>query len=338
MSTIIKTSMIKKSMSNIIVMGECMVEFGRAAGSSGGNTNESLTVKNLYKKSFAGDVFNTGIYIKRCVKEQANVNFLTAIGSDENSKEMLSMMEKESLDTSLVYQSTSAQMGLYLINVDDEGERSFSYWRETSAAKQVVRFLSDDLDNPALKHVDSFFFSGISIAILSEGDRQKLWRFIVELKAAGTKIIFDPNYRPTLWSSLNETRAAYAAAFELADIALPGVDDHMVLYNAKNAEDVATFLEQFAIDEIIIKNGSQGMLLSVDGKRSYIDVDPVKNVVDTTSAGDAFNGAYLSARLLGKGAEQSAKFAANVSACIIQHKGAIVDEAVFNQQLIDYPM
>jgi len=318
------------STSNIIVMGECMVEFGRAPSNS--------SEQNLYKKSFAGDVFNTGIYIKRCVKEHANVNFLSAVGTDENSKEMLTMMEKESLETSLVYQSNSAQMGLYLINVDDEGERSFSYWRETSAAKQVVRFLSDDLANPALKNVDSFFFSGISIAILSEGDRQKLWRFIVKLKAAGTKIIFDPNYRPTLWSTLNETRAAYAAAFELADIALPGVDDHMVLYNAKNAEDVAGFLEQFAIDEIIIKNGSQGMLLSVNGIRSYIDVDPVENVVDTTSAGDAFNGAYLSARLLGRTAEQSANFAAKVSACVIQHKGAIVDETVFAQQLIDYPM
>jgi len=320
----------KQSISNIIVMGECMVEFGRAAGCSSND--------NLYKKSFAGDVFNTGIYIKRCVKEQANVNFLTAIGRDENSNEMLAMMEDESLETNLVYQSTSAQMGLYLINVDSDGERSFSYWRETSAAKQVVRFLNDDLDNPALENVDSFFFSGISIAILSEADRQKLWRFIFKLKAAGTKIIFDPNYRPTLWSTLNETRAAYSAAFELADIALPGVDDHMVLYNAKNAEDVAGFLEQFAIDEIIIKNGSQGMLLSVNGIRSYIDVDPVENVVDTTSAGDAFNGAYLSARLLGKSAEQAANFAAKASACVIQHKGAIVDEAVFAKHLLDYPM
>jgi len=319
-------------MKNIAVLGECMVEFGRAGD------NSSATQSNLYKKSFAGDVFNTGIYIKRCVKDQAKVNFLTAIGKDENSHEMLAMMENESIESNLVYQSSSAQMGLYLINVDSEGERSFSYWRETSAAKQVVRFLCEDLDNPALRDVDSFFFSGISIAILSDADRQKLWRFIFKLKATGTKIIFDPNYRPTLWSTLNETRAAYASAFELADIALPGVDDHMVLYDAKNAEDVASFLEQFAIDEIIIKNGSQGMLLSVDGQRSYIDVDPVKNVVDTTSAGDAFNGAYLSARMLGKSAEQAANFAAKVSACVIQHKGAIVDETVFSQQITDFPM
>jgi len=313
-------------MSNIIVMGECMVEFGRA--------DEA----NLYKKSFAGDVFNTGIYIKRCVKEQANVKFLTAVGNDENSREMLAMMERESLDTSLVYQSSTAQMGLYLINVDSEGERSFNYWRETSAAKQVVKFISDDINNPALSQVDSFFFSGISIAILSEGDRQKLWRFILKLKASGTTIVFDPNYRPTLWTSMNETRAAYAAAFELADIALPGVDDHMVLYNAKSAEDVAEFLEKFSIREIIIKNGEQGMLLSIDGIRHHVNVEPIKHVVDTTSAGDAFNGSYLSARLLGKSPEQAALFASKVSGCVIQHKGAIVDKTVFAQQLIEFPM
>ncbi len=313
-------------MSNIIVMGECMVEFGRAGDF------------NLYNKSYAGDVFNTGIYIKRCVKERATVKFLTAVGNDENSNEMLEMMALESLDSSLVYKSSSAQMGLYLINVDNEGERSFNYWRETSAAKQVIKFINDDFENPAFSEVDSFFFSGISIAILSESDRQKLWHFILKLKASGTTIVFDPNYRATLWTSINETRAAYAAAFELADIALPGVDDHIALYNATNASDVAEFLESFSIDEIIIKNGAQSMLLSIRGERHLIDVKPVKNVVDTTSAGDAFNGGYLSARLLGRTPKQAALFAAKVSGCVIQHKGAIVDRTAFDQQLVDHPI
>lgn len=80
------------------------------------------------------------------------------------------------------------------------------------------------------------------------------------------------------------------------------------------------------------------MLLCVKGERSYIKVTPVDNVVDTTSAGDAFNGAYLSARMLGKTTKQSANFAAKVSACVIQHKGAIVDKAIFSQHLIDFPM
>jgi 2-dehydro-3-deoxygluconokinase len=313
-------------MNNIIVMGECMVEFG-STGKDG-----------LYRKSFAGDVFNTGIYIKRSVKEQANVKFLTAIGSDKNSNEMLIMMKQESLDTSLVHRSKSAQMGLYLIDVDCKGERSFSYWRETSAAKQMVQFLNHSSTIENIEQTKLFFFSGISIAILTEIDRQILWRFIDRLKASGTKIVFDPNYRPTLWSSIKETNNAYEAAFELADIALPGVDDLSALNNVKSAEDVADLLEKYCVDEIIIKNGSQGILLSLNGERSYIDVEPVENVVDTTSAGDAFNGAYLSARLLGQSAERSARFAAKVSACVIQYRGAIIDKDVFSQHIKNNPM
>lgn len=313
-------------MSNIVLMGECMVEFG-SAGEPG-----------LYRQKFAGDVFNTGIYIKRCVKDAANVQFLSAVGNDSISEQMIAMMDDESLDSSLLYKSSSAQMGLYLINVDDDGERSFTYWRDTSAAKQVIDFLKNDGGSQRLAGSDLFFFSGISIAILSPSDRTQLWRYISELKAGGTKIVFDPNYRPTLWSSLDETRASYATAFSLADVALPGVDDHIVLYDAKNAEDVADFLEQIGVGEIIIKNGSQGMLVSVNGERTYIDVDPVKTVVDTTSAGDAFNGGYLSARLMDRSVQQAAIFASKVSACVIQHKGAIVSKAAFNQQLVDYPL
>ena len=313
-------------MSNIVLMGECMVEFG-SAGEPG-----------LYRQKFAGDVFNTAIYIKRCVKDATKVQFLSAVGNDSLSDQMISLMDDESVDSSLLYRSSSAQMGLYLIKVDDEGERSFTYWRDTSAAKQVVELLKNDGGSSRLADSDIFFFSGISIAILSPQDRTQLWHYISELKAGGTKIVFDPNYRPTLWTSLDETRTSYAHAFSLADVALPGVDDHMVLYDAKNAEDVAGFIEQFAISEIIIKNGAAGMLVSVNGERTYIDVDPVKTVVDTTSAGDAFNGGYLSARIIGRSVQQAAVFASKVSACVIQHKGAIVSKEAFNQQLADFPI
>ena len=313
-------------MNNIVLMGECMVEFG------------SVGEPGLYRQKFAGDVFNTGIYIKRCVKEAANVQFLSAIGNDQLSENMVQMMDDESLDSSLLYRSSSAQMGLYMINVDDEGERSFSYWRSASAAKQVLSLLKDDGGVSRLTNCDIFFFSGISIAILSSEDRVQLWRYLRELKAGGTQIVFDPNYRPALWSSLEETRKSYAQAFALAAVALPGVDDHAVLYGAKNADDVADYLEQLGVKEIVIKDGAASMLLSINGQRTVINVEPVKVVVDTTSAGDAFNAGYLSARILGKCTHQAAMFASKVSACVIQHKGAIVSKNVFSQQLNDFPM
>jgi len=313
-------------MNQITLMGECMVEFGSAAQ------------PKHYKQGFAGDVFNTAIYIKRCMADKAQVKFLSAIGNDALSDEMLCQMQTESLDTSLVYKTDSAQMGLYLINVDDQGERSFTYWRDTSAAKQTIKLLADNGGIECLSAPNIFFLSGISIAILPQADRVLLWHYLAQLKSEGTLIVFDPNYRPALWSSIEETKQAYNLAFELADIALPGVDDHMVLYGAKTSSDIANFLNQYDIKEYVIKNGSRGMHTSFNGIESQVAVEPVKSVVDTTSAGDAFNGGYLSARMMGSSVVESAEFGAKLSACVIGHKGAIVDKNTLNEHLKRYPI
>jgi 2-dehydro-3-deoxygluconokinase len=314
------------SMKNIAVMGECMVEFG--------GTDQA----KLYKQNFAGDVFNTGIYIKRCVESVANVSFLSAVGNDELSDQLITMMAEEHIKDDLLYRSSTEKMGLYLINVDDEGERSFTYWRENSAAKKIVQFIQADENDDKLAEVDALFFSGISIAILSADDLISFWQYLANLKASGIRIIFDPNYRPALWADEDTARKAFNIAFTLSNVVLPGVDDHIVLFNAKSADDVADYLENLGVQEIVVKNGPDSILVSDKGERTYIDVIPVQTVVDTTSAGDAFNGGYLSARIMGHCIEKSAAFAANVAKCVIQHKGAIVDKKTFAAHLTSYPM
>ncbi|GAA6204564.1 sugar kinase [Thalassotalea sp. SU-HH00458] len=313
-------------MKNIAVMGECMVEFG------------SAELPQTYKQGFAGDVFNTGIYIKRCVEQKATVNFLSAIGNDELSDQLIKLMTQENLNNDLLYRSNTEKMGLYLINVDDEGERSFTYWRKDSAATKIMQFIESEETFDKFAQIDSLFFSGISLAILSESDLTSFWSFLASIKNFGVKIIFDPNYRPTLWQGEEAARKAFNIAFSLSDVVLPGVEDHMALYGAKSAEDVADYLEELGVEEIVIKNGPESILISEKGKRAIIDVIPAHKVVDTTSAGDAFNGGYLSARIMGRSIEQAALFAANVAKCVIQHKGAIVDKKSFSEHLTKFPM
>ncbi len=317
-------------MKNIAVLGECMVEFGGVS-----NTENQA---HLYKQGFAGDVFNTGIYIKRCIENKANVSFVTAIGNDELSDQFITMMKQENLSDELLYRSNTEKMGLYLINVDAEGERSFTYWRENSSARQLMTFIDAETNPEKFNHIDALFFSGISIAILSAEDLVLFWQYLAQLKSKGTRIIFDPNYRPALWPDEETARKAFNMAFTLTDVALPGVDDHIVLYNAKSAEDVANYLEELGVEEIVIKNGPESILVSDKGKRTVIKVIPASKVVDTTSAGDAFNGGYLSARINGRSIEQAALFAANVAKCVIQHKGAIVDKESFSTHLSNNPM
>lgn len=305
-------------MAHLLMIGECMIELSQ---------NNEL---GEYKQSFAGDVFNTGVYIKRCLQDSAQVSFLSVIGEDKMSTQFLNLMANEQINCRYLYRCKSNKMGLYIINIDQNGERTFDYWRENSAAKQLMKLIKQDSDKMALSSVTTLFFSGISIAILSPDDLQDFWNFIKCRRSQGCQIVFDPNYRPALWSSPKHAKDAFEIAYSLSNVVLPGVDDHKNLYNHESAAEIASHLEAKGIGEIIIKNGDLEVLISVGGRRAKIDITPVTKVVDTTSAGDAFNGGYLSARQSGKSVKDSVSYAASIAGCVIQHKGAIVPKSCFS--------
>ncbi len=294
----------------VVIFGECMVELYQL-------------VENVYHQNFAGDVFNTAVYLKR-VSPALQVDFFSAIGTELISDKLLAAVEAEKLGSSLLLRSKTARPGLYMINTDAFGERSFVYWRDSSAAKQTLQLFRARNDSSPLTSADWFYFSGISLAILSEADREDLFALVTELKAAGVKIGFDPNYRPVLWQSVQQCRDAFERAYALSDIALPGLDDHKVLFNAQSCDDVITQLKALGTGEIIVKNGKDGAVVWANGERFVMPAVTVKKVVDTTAAGDSFNGGYLAARLAGQSPKAAAQLAAALAGFVVEHTGAIV--------------
>ncbi len=308
-------------MKNIYLFGECMIEL---------MTLPQATSPNTMKQSFAGDVFNTAVYLKRLFGD-IQVNMVTAIGQDNFSSDMLTFFEKENLGTDYVFRANDKVPGLYAIQLDQFGERSFTYWRNNSAARDIMNFIDDDIVN-AFNQGDVFFFSGISLGVVHPHDRDKFWLFIKTLKAAGVKIGFDLNYRHQLWRSKAEALEQFTLAFEVADILLPGVDDFAAIFDLNDVESIIEFFSRYHYQELVIKNGEKNVHCITPQGRSIVDVTPVTYVVDTTSAGDSFNGAYLGARIAGHTIAQSVELANQVAGFVIQHKGAIVDNAIFASQ------
>ncbi len=294
----------------VVIFGECMVELYQL-------------VENVYHQNFAGDVFNTAVYLKR-VNPAVQVDFFSAIGTDLISDKLLAAVENEKLGSSLLLRSKTARPGLYMINTDAFGERSFVYWRDSSAAKQTLQLFRARNDVTPLTSADWFYFSGISLAILSQDDREDLFALVAELKAAGVNIGFDPNYRPVLWQSVQQCRDAFERAYALSDIALPGLDDHKVLFNAQHCDDVIKQLKALGTGEIVVKNGKDGAVVWAGGERFAMPAVTVKKVVDTTAAGDSFNGGYLAARLAGQSPKAAAQLAAALAGFVVEHTGAIV--------------
>lgn len=305
-------------MSYIHFVGECMVELRRLS-------DETMS------QSFSGDVYNSAVYLKRCFPQLAS-SVVTAIGSDSLSDRMFERFEEQSLHTDLVFRHETRAPGLYYIETDEAGEKQFTYWRSESAARTLASFLEEA--SLALFGQEALVFvSGISLAVIDPATRDTFWSVLRELKASGAKIAFDPNYRARLWESPEQAKAQFEQAFGLCDIALPGVEDLEDVYGTTSVEDVLALCRAHNIGETVIKNGPGSIVTLCDDELLSHTITPIEAVVDTTSAGDAFNGVYLGARKTGSSTRQAVALAAKAAGIVIQFPGAIVPESDFLKRM-----
>lgn len=298
---------------NIAVIGECMIE---------------LSIKNdSTTRSFGGDTLNTSVYLSRLLKNRPfDLQYVTALGTDPFSQNMIDAWQKENIKTDLVQRMANKMPGLYSIVTDATGERSFYYWRNDAAAKFWLKTDETQRICQEISKCDYVYLSGISIAILDAESILKLLALLKVVKSNGGKVIFDNNYRPRLWSSVEQARSVYADILAYTDIAFLTLDDEDLLWGKLPYEDVIERTKQYGVTEIVIKRGSESCI--VDAKEGRFDIPANKiakdKVVDTTAAGDSFGAGYLAARLTGADPEKSAKQGHLVAGTVIQHRGAII--------------
>ena len=298
-------------MARIVCIGEGMLELAPARLERGGDG---------YKLGFGGDTLNTAIHLAR---SGHSVAYLTALGTDPFSDNLRALWRAEGLDPSLILADPARHPGLYAISTNSAGERSFTYWRGDSAARGMFDLPGIDVALAAAERADLIVFSLISLAILPPAARESLLELAAVVRRGGGKVAFDGNYRPRLWSSIEEARAARDAAIAVADIGLPTLDDEAMLQLAPGVLDevaVAQHWQSLGCGETIVKLGVRGCRLP-DGRI----VAPAEALapVDTSGAGDAFNAGYLGARLNGADPGQAARVGQVLAGWTIMRVGAI---------------
>ncbi len=301
--------MIAQMQQNVFVgIGECMVELSQAAD-------------GLLRKSYAGDVFNTLWYARAALDDRWTTRFMSAVGTDSVSGEMLNFIESAGIDCSAVQRLEDRRPGLYMIHLDD-GERSFSYWRETSAA----RLLAADREKLAatIDAASAIYFSGITLAILPETDAVSLIEGLKRARAQGKTIAFDSNIRPALWQSLEQMKRLMHMAAAASSICLPSCDDEQTAFGDASAKDVLARYATAGADTIVLKDGSGDVLVQSGGIVSQFPTNDIANPVDTTGAGDSFNGAFLAEFVQTGDIARSVAAGQTCAAQVIQHHGALV--------------
>lgn len=295
----------------IAVIGECMVEMKRK--------------DRAFGYAFGGDTLNTAVYLSRLLpRPDFAVHYLTALGTDTLSDEMEAIWVDEGIETAGVQRLADKLPGLYLIETDDNGERSFRYWRSDSAARYMLRGQGGQLVRRYVEDARYLYLSGITLAILGDEDRTLLCSILRTAKSRGATIVFDNNYRPRLWKSKAQARSAYDEIYALAEMALVTVEDHVDLYDEGGPDAIAVRLHGLGVNEIVIKRGHRSCLVSCKGRTEEIPAIAVEHIVDTTAAGDSFGAAYLAARLSGADIVAAAHAGHRLAATVIQYSGAII--------------
>jgi 2-dehydro-3-deoxygluconokinase len=273
---------------------------------------------------FAGDTLNTAVYLKRAAPE-ASVAYVTALGTDPLSERMLGFFDAEELYTGLIERRPDRAPGLYAISVDAAGERSFTYWRESSAARTL--FLPPCVVTPErLGDFDLVYLSAITLAILAPQARDALAGFMAGYRQRGGRVAFDSNYRPRLWPDAATARAEVARFWALTDAGLPSLDDELALYREPGEAEVLARLAVAGVRRGALKRGPEGPRpLGPSGPLPAFP--PAARVVDTTAAGDSFNGAYLAALVRGLPEADCLAAGHAMASEVIGHPGAIIPKA-----------
>ena len=305
--------MLRDTEVRVVAIGECMVELA------------PLEATDTFCLGFAGDTFNTAWYLRQMLGAVDQVDYFTAVGLDTVSEKMLEFMQRAGIGTSSILQRANKSVGLYMVQLQN-GERSFSYWRNESAARTLA---SSALPlRASLVGADIAYFSGITLAILSPMDRSRLLAVLSEFRQDGGVVAFDPNLRPTLWKSPDNMTRAVMQAAEISDIVLPSYGDEARWFGDANP---AATLDRYLGAQVsccIVKNGAGRLLATEGGKIFECDPNPDVVEVDTTAAGDSFNAGFIAARLRGAELRAAVQVGASLAAQVVGKRGALVEIAL----------
>ncbi|MGR5503190.1 sugar kinase [Vibrio sp. DNB22_10_4] len=300
-------------MKKIAFIGECMVELNG--------------VRPSLFQTYGGDTLNSATYMSRLCSDNVEVAYITSIGVDPLSLDIKRAWEEDGINTQLVLHNDKKNMGLYIINVDDTGERTFTYWRSDSAAKYLMSHPKAEETFAALKKFDAVVLSGITLGIMSREDRKELFAKLINLRLWGVKIIFDSNYRPALWDCIEDTIEAYDNMFEVTDIALVTLDDEQALRpHEVDVHLVAERILRTGTETVVIKNDRNGSFCFDSQNSIHIPTVPV-DVVDSTAAGDSYNAGFLSHYLNGFELTKCCEAGNKVAGIVVQHRGAIAPKS-----------
>ena len=156
-------------MAQVACLGECMIELREMAD-------------GRFSRGYGGDTLNTAVYLARL---GVAVDYVTALGDDLWSDEMLAGWAAEGVGTGRVARLPGRVPGLYIIQTDARGERRFSYWRDSAPARALFDGSETAEIVAALPSYDLLYFSGITLSLYGDAGRARFVKVLDRRSGSG---------------------------------------------------------------------------------------------------------------------------------------------------------
>ncbi len=290
---------------DIISIGECLIEL---------STNKSLTYAETFTKGYGGDTLSTVIAAARL---GSKVGFITKVGNDSFRDYLLDSWQSENIDISYV-KLVEGYNGLYFIAKQEESKKEFAYYRKKSSTTTLS---VDDIPEDYIERASVIYTTGMTQSISTSAKNAVKKAFEIA-KEKQTTVAYDPNYRTRLLS-VEEAKEFIEEVIDYVDILLLSAEhDAGKIFELTSPDKVIKYFWDQGITTVCVKLGENGSAIGYNGEVQYFPAY-TENIVDTTGAGDTYNGAFLHGIASGFTPFESAKFASIAAGLQSQGYGAI---------------
>ena len=293
-------------MPDLISVGECMIELF---------SEEPIEEADTFTRSLAGDSFN--ICVAAC-RLGASAGYITRLGNDPFAAYLLNTWSSLGIDTSQI-KTVKGFNAVHFVALMPDGDREFVYYRKGSAPTTLE---PDDLDPDYIGSAKVLHCSGIAQAI-SESARATVLAAARIAKERGVKVSYDPNYRHQLWNP-DEMREAAHELLPYVDYFLPNSsDDAPALIGSDDPYRAVERYREMGVPVVAVTRGAEGAVIGYDDKIVEVPAYSPGGPIDSTAAGDAFNGGFINSLLNGMSVEDAGRIGTITAGLKLRQRGAI---------------
>lgn len=234
-----------------------------------------------FSAAIAGAEYNVAVGLTRLGHQ---VGYLTRLGNDPFGKKILSAMEENHIDSSLIQMDDTRSTGFMLKGKTSHGDPSIFYFRKNSAASALS---TADLESVDFSQYDILHMTGI-FPPLSPSTREAAFAMMEKARKAGLTIFFDPNLRPSLWPDTQTMAECLNQLASMADYVLPGYKEGEILMGSRDSEKIADYYLNQGAKGVVVKTGAKGAFAASAEGRFQVPTFQEREIVDTVGAGDGF--------------------------------------------------